>query len=99
MKQLTTLFGALLLLAVLTGCKRSQADRYQRYMEEVADSTFEYITPPEDSVDIDAEADADVEKGSWADDDGLVAVPDIPKERKVNMRASDYDVMKEMGGQ
>lgn len=95
MKQLTTFLGALLLLAVLAGCRRSQADRYQRYMEEVADSTFEYITPPEDSVDIDA----DVEKSSWADDDGLVAVPDIPKERKVNMRASDYDVMKEMGGQ
>jgi hypothetical protein len=97
MKKLTTFFGALLLLTLMVGCHRSQADRYQRYLEEVndSDSNFEYITPRADSVNIDEEVDADVKKGDWADDDGLVAVPDIPKERKIQRTGGNYDPMKE----
>lgn len=90
--------GAALLITLMAGCRLSQEDRYQRYVEDVADSTFEYITPPADSVSLEEDLDAEVEKGAWADDDGLVAVPDIPKERKVDMSASNYDAIREMTG-
>lgn len=97
MKKLICLLGFLLLLSLTIGCRRSQADRYQRYVEDVSDSTFEYITPKEDSVNADGES-VNNEDADWADDDGLVAIPDIPKERSVNMNANDYDAMKEFSG-
>ena len=46
---------AFLLLMVLASCRQSQADRYQRYLEEKNDTTFEYIEQPRDSV-VDEEA-------------------------------------------
>ena len=99
MKQLPCYLGALLLLALAGGCRPGQADRYQRYMEEVADTTFEYITPAQDSIDADGESVKNKgEEAGWADDDGLVAVPEIPQERRVNMGADDYELKKVMSG-
>ena len=99
MKRLTTILGVILLLALTTGCRRSQADRYARYMEDVSDTTFEYIMPKADSLDANGNAIAKAKKGGgWADDDGLVAIPDIPQERPVNMSASDYEAMREYAG-
>jgi hypothetical protein len=88
---------AFLLLMVLASCRQSQADRYQRYLEEKNDTTFEFIEQPADSV-VEAEAEASAEGAGWADDDGLVAVPDIPKERAINMNADDYETKKVMTG-
>ena len=99
MKQLKTLLFVLLLLTAMAACRPSQSQRYERYLEDVADSTFEYITPKADSLNADGEpvaaeeADAD-----WANDDGLVAVPDIPQERGVNKHANNYEVEKIMKG-
>jgi len=96
MKQLTIIFGALLLMALADSCRPNQKERYERYMEDVADSTFEFVTPKQDSLNADGEP---VEKDAdWANDDGLVAVPDIPQERSVDMGASDYELNKIMSG-
>lgn len=100
MKRLTYTMLAFLLLTVLFSCRQSQADRYQRYLEEKDDTTFEYIQEPADSV-VEAEgseSEARNEDADWADDDGLVAVPDIPQERAVRMNADDYEVKKAMSG-
>ena len=97
MKRLTYKMMAFLLLMVLASCRQSQADRYQRYLEEKNDTTFEFIEQPADSV-VEAEAEASAEGAGWADDDGLVAVPDIPKERAINMNADDYETKKVMTG-
>ncbi len=97
MKRLTYTMMAFLLLMVLASCRQSQADRYQRYLEEKNDTTFEFIEQPADSV-VEAEAEASAEGAGWADDDGLVAVPDIPKERAINMNADDYETKKVMTG-
>ena len=94
MKRLTYTMMAFLLLTVLSGCRQSQADKYQRYLEEKNDTTFEYIEQPRDSV-IDEDA-AAVE--AITNDDGLIAVPDSPKERAVNMSADDYETKKVMSG-
>ena len=94
MKRLTYTMMAFLLLTVLSGCRQSQADKYQRYLEEKNDTTFEYIEQTRDSV-IDEDA-AAVE--AITNDDGLIAVPDIPKERAVNMNADDYETKNGMSG-
>lgn len=94
MKRLSYAMMAFLLLTVLASCRMTQEKRYQRYLEEKDDSTFEYIEQPRDSiVDEDAEA-----VGAITNDDGLIAVPDIPQERAVRMNADDYEVEKAMSG-
>lgn len=94
MKRLSYAMMAFLLLTFLSSCRMTQEKRYQRYLEEKDDSTFEYIEQPRDSiVDEDAEA-----VGAITNDDGLIAVPDIPQERAVNMSADDYEVKKAMSG-
>lgn len=93
MKRLTYLMLALLPMAFYS-CRLSQEQRYQRYLEEKDDSTFEYIEQPHEAItDEDAEA-----VGAITNDDGLIAVPDIPKERPVHMDANDYEVKKAMSG-
>ena len=62
MKRLTYTMMAFLLLMVLASCRQSQADRYQRYLEEKNDTTFEFIEQPADSV-VEAEAEASAEGG------------------------------------
>ncbi len=86
---------AFLLLTMLSSCRRSQADRYQRYLEDRNDSTFEYVEEPVDSL---VQEEAGTEEASEADDEGLISVPDIPEERAINMSADDYEVKKAMSG-
>lgn len=99
MKKLIYLFVGMLVMTVYS-CHQNPAERYQRYLEDIADTTFEYITPKEDSLNADGELIVSEEEvgGGWADDDGLVAVPDIPKERRVNMNANNYEVERVMNG-
>ena len=99
MRRLTVLTMSLALI-VFSGCKQTADDRYQRYLEDVADTTFEYVTPKADSLNADGEpiVPEGQAKGGWANDDGLVAVPDIPKERRVNKGANSYDVERAMLG-
>ncbi len=97
MKRLTYMMMALLLMGLI-GCKRSQADRYQRYLEEKDDTTFEYIPEKTDSVAVADPAETRSDVGDYADDDGIVAIPDIPGERPVDMSADDYEVKKAMSG-
>ena len=92
MKKLILLFAVMVGLAV-SSCRMSQEKRYERYLEQKNDTTFEYIEQARDSV-VDEEAEA----VSAINDDGLVAVPDIPKERDVNMSADDYETKKVMSG-
>lgn len=77
------------------GCKQTAEDRYQRYLEEVADSSgIEFITPEKDPVDYVG----DDEDYPFSDDKGIVTIPDIPQERHVDMHGSDYEVEKMMMG-
>lgn len=93
MKKPILLFAVMAGLAV-SSCRMSQEKRYERYLEQKNDTTFEYIEQARDSV-VDEEAEA---VGAITNDDGLVAVPDIPKERDVNMNADDYEMKKVMSG-
>ena len=52
MKKLFFLFVGILVMTVFS-CRPNQAERYQRYLEDVADTTFEYISPKEDSLHAD----------------------------------------------
>ena len=99
MKKLFYLFVGMLIMTVYS-CHQNPSERYQRYLEDVADTTFEYITPKEDSLNADGELIVPEEEvgGGWADDDGLVAVPDIPKERRVIKNSNNYDVERVMKG-
>ena len=82
-------------LFAFASCKQSAEKRYQRYLEEVADtSSIEFLTPEEDPAEYVEEEDVD----PLASDKGLVTVPDIPQERHVNMRGSSSDVERMMMG-
>ena len=76
-----------LTLAVLAGCKQTAEDRYQRYLDEVADSTtaIEFITPEKDPV-------------APPTNEGADPFPEIPQEREVNMNANTYELEKMMQG-
>lgn len=98
MRRLTafTFVMALLLIASL-GCKQSAEDRYNRYLEEIADtsSLIEFIIPEEDPVP----PPTDDGEDPFADDGkGLYTIPDIPKERKVNKHTNTYELDKYMQG-
>ena len=101
MKRLFFLALAIVLLT-MTGCRRNQAEQqYEKYLEST--ENMEFITPKEDSVKLDADgkvtkgnAEEDVNLGG--DDDGLMVIPDIPQERKINMGATNYDLEKMMSG-
>ena len=93
MKRLPFLTLACLLLAFI-GCNTTADDRYQRYLESLADtSEMEFITPAEDSIKYVEDND-----DPFADDDYLMTVPEIPQEREVNMNGNNYEVEKMMMG-
>ena len=75
------------------GCGGNTNQRlYERYQYDSA--RIEFIYPKEDSVPLPEE-----EEDSWADsDEGLMVIPDIPQERRINMSASDAALQKEMSG-
>ena len=81
-------------LAAFSGCKLSADERYQRYLESLADtSEMEFITPAEDSIKYVEDND-----DPFDDDDYLMTVPEIPQEREVNMNSNNYEVEKMMMG-
>lgn len=92
MKKLTYVFLALLMISVI-GCRRNRAERlYERFQED--SGKIEFITPPEDSVVLEES----VDPAEWNDEEGLMTIPDIPQERKINMGANNYELEKMMKG-
>ena len=96
MRRLTIMTMALT-LAVMFGCKQTAEDRYERYLEEVADSSslIEFITPEKDPV---APPTDDGEDPFVDDGKGIYTIPEIPQERKVDMNANTYELEKMMQG-
>ena len=94
MKRLTFLTFVFVLFAFI-GCQQSAESRYQRYMEEVADTSgIEFITPEEDPVEYVEDNLGD----PFADDGGVITVPDIPQQHEVSRYGSNYEVEKVMMG-
>ena len=94
MKRLTFLTFVFVLFAFI-GCQQSAESRYQRYLEEVADTSgIEFITPEEDPVEYVEDNLGD----PFADDGGVITVPDIPQQHDVSRYGSNYDVEKVMMG-
>ena len=94
MKRLTFLTFVFVLLAFI-GCQQSAESRYQRYLEEVADTSgIEFITPEEDPVEYVEDNLGD----PFADDGGVITVPDIPQQHEVSRYGSNYEVEKVMMG-
>lgn len=94
MKRLTFLTLVLVLFAFI-GCQQSAESRYQRYLEEVADTSgIEFITPEEDPVEYVEDNLGD----PFADDGGVITVPDIPQQHEVSRYGSNYEVEKVMMG-
>ena len=98
MRRLTTfMFVMALLVTASVGCKQTAEDRYNRYLEEIADtsSLIEFITPEEDPVS----PPTDDGEDPFADDGkGIYTIPEIPKQRKVNMNTDTYELDKYMRG-
>ena len=94
MKRLTFLTFVFVLFAYV-GCQQSAESRYQRYLEEVADTSgIEFITPEEDPVEYVEDNLGD----PFADDGGVITVPDIPQQHEVSRYGSNYEVEKVMMG-
>lgn len=94
MKRLTFLTLVFVLFAFI-GCQQSAESRYQRYLEEVADTSgIEFITPEEDPVEYVEDNLGD----PFADDGGVITVPDIPQQHEVSRYGSNYEVEKVMMG-
>ena len=94
MRRLTVLTMSLALI-VISGYKQTADERYQRYLEEVSDtSRMEFITPEEDKVPL--PDDNDIEP--FSKDEGIYTIPDIPQERSVNMGVDAYEVERVMMG-
>ena len=86
MKRLTFLTFVFVLFAFI-GCQQSAESRYQRYLEEVADTSgIEFITPEEDPVEYVEDNLGD----PFADDGGVITVPDIPQQHEVSRYGSNY---------
>jgi hypothetical protein len=82
-------------LFAFIGCQQSAESRYQRYLEEVADTSgIEFITPEEDPVEYVEDNLGD----PFADDGGVITVPDIPQQHEVSRYGSNYEVEKVMMG-
>ena len=98
MRRLTTfMFVMALLVTASVGCKQTAEDRYNRYLEEIADTSswIEFITPEEDPV---APPTDDGEDPFADDGKGIYTIPEIPKQRKVNMNTDTYELDKYMRG-
>ena len=97
MKKLNFMAVGLLLLIVLCGCRRSESERYQKYLEITSDSTsFEVVTPPEDKVKL---AEEEAKQIDPHDNDSVYGVPSIPQDHGINMSASDDEAEKIMRGE
>ena len=95
MKRLFFLLLVFALLLISIRCRQTADDRYQNYLEEMADTAdFEYITPETDPVQyVDEDGYNPLDDGG-----GIVTVPDIPKQRAVDMNGNNYEVERMMMG-
>ena len=97
MRQLS-LLSLVLVILMLTSCRRNKAEAdFERFVEKKDTAEMEFITPKEDPVKLDD----DINQNNnvlGGDDDGLMLIPDIPKERKVNMHSNAYELEKMMQG-
>lgn len=84
MKRLLYLTLTFLLL-ITTGCRRHRTIQYVRVPVDTA-AANDIPGMDSDSLVL------------GADDDGLVAIPDIPDDRGVDMAANDYELKKMMMG-
>lgn len=97
MRQLS-LLSLVLVILMLTSCRRNKAEAdFERFVEKKDTAEMEFITPKEDPVKLDDDIN---QKNSalGGNDDGLVVIPDIPQERKVNMHSNTYELEKMMQG-
>jgi len=87
----------LLLLAFFASCKQSEADRYQRYLESLEDSTssIEFVTPVKETEGTDPFGSED---DALSSDGELITVPETPQEREVDMNANTYELERIMMG-
>ena len=96
MKQLFYIALALVLITT-AGCKRkNRAERlYERYLND--SNRVEFVTPSADSIEIEEEV---VEEEPVAEDEteGVLTIPDIPKQRNVNTRSNNAEIEKIMSG-
>ena len=75
----------ILLLPCATGCHRQR--------------TVQYVRIPVDTAAVNDIPTVDGDSLVYgADDDGLVALPDLPEERDVDLYANDYELKKMMMG-
>jgi hypothetical protein len=84
----------LLLVGLLTsvGCRRNKTIQYVRVVEDSAAAAANDIPKASDPFE-DSEGD-----DTWANDEGVMEIPEIPQERSVNMNANDYELEKMLKG-
>ena len=96
MKQLFYIALALVLITT-AGCKRkNRAERlYERYLND--SNRVEFVTPSADSIEIEEEV-VEEEPVAESETEGVLTIPDIPKQRNVNTRSNNAEIEKIMSG-
>ena len=83
------LLSLVIVILIMFSCHRNKAEAdFERFLEN---------KDKEDPVKLDD----DINQNNnvlGGDDDGLMLIPDIPKERKVNMHSNTYELEKMMQG-
>ncbi|MBR1411134.1 MAG: hypothetical protein IJ580_08560 [Prevotella sp.] len=79
---------AILFVAVLASCRGNSKQPIP-----VEDEKIEYRPLVTDSAAIDS-----INNSGMVDNDAIMEIPDIPKDREVNMRANDAELMDIMSG-
>ena len=98
MRQLS-LLSLVLVILMLISCRRNKAEAdFERFVEKKDTAEMEFITPKEDPVKLDDDGNINQKNSALGGDDGLVVIPDIPQERKVNMHSNTYELEKMMQG-
>ena len=99
MRQLSLLSLVLVILMQIS-CRRNKAEAdFERFVEKKDTAEMEFITPKEDPVKLDDDGNINQKNSALGgNDDGLLVIPDIPQERKVNMHSNTYELEKMMQG-
>ena len=88
-------FSLALALFTTISCRRNSAERqYERYLND--SNRVEFVEPKADSVELEEPVASD--KGMDYGEE-IFEIPDIPRERKVNMNSSAEELEKLMGGE